>query len=159
MKEQWKHIVDKYYVSNTGKVKSYKQSKAGKLLKPSKKKDGGHLRVILRVSGKSIYSEIQTLVARAFIGEQLPGMVVRHLDGNPENNDVTNLKYGTPAENHEDAANHGRKKGRQLAQPQINLILLLREVGYEAGELANMFNISKDLVYKVFTKKQLKSAY
>ena len=106
--EQWKLIADGYYISNTGKVKSYKQSQQGKVLKPSKKKDGGHLRVVMRVDGNSIYAEIQTLVARAFIGEQKQGMVVRHLDGIPEYNNLDNLKYGTPEENHVDAANHGR---------------------------------------------------
>lgn len=35
------------------------------------------------------------------------GQIVRHLDGNPKNNKLDNLEWGTPKENHDDKYIHG----------------------------------------------------
>ena len=46
---------------------------------------------------KTIY--IHTLVAETFIGVRPEGQVIDHIDGNKSNNDVSNLRYTTVAEN------------------------------------------------------------
>jgi len=50
---------------------------------------------------------IHRMVAAAFIGPRPVGMEVRHLDGDPTNNHVSNLTYGTHAENMADRRLHG----------------------------------------------------
>jgi hypothetical protein len=51
---------------------------------------------------------VHRLVLAAFVGPCPDGQVVRHLDGNGENNDLRNLTYGSPSENNYDAVMHGR---------------------------------------------------
>ena len=57
---------------------------------------------------------IHSLVLESFVGPRPNGAVVRHLDGNPSNNAIENLQWGTPAENAEDTIRHGRH--RQVAK-------------------------------------------
>lgn len=51
---------------------------------------------------------VHALVAAAFLGARPHGAHVRHLDGNPENNCVQNLAYGSPLENASDERRLGR---------------------------------------------------
>ncbi|WP_221625413.1 HNH endonuclease [Homoserinimonas aerilata] len=60
----------------------------------------------MRDGAHSVHN-VHRLVAFAFIGAPT-GPVVRHLDGNPDNNAVTNLAFGTVAENNRDTIRHGR---------------------------------------------------
>lgn len=59
---------------------------------------------------------INTLVLEAFTGPRPAGMETRHLDGNRKNNDIKNLRWGTPKENQADRIPHGTalrdEKGR-----------------------------------------------
>lgn len=50
---------------------------------------------------------VHQLVARAFLGPQPPGHDVRHLDCDRENNALSNLAYGTKAQNMADSVAHG----------------------------------------------------
>ena len=50
---------------------------------------------------------VHRLVLDAFVGPRPEGMECRHLDGNPSNNALSNLCWGTPKENGEDAVAHG----------------------------------------------------
>lgn len=50
---------------------------------------------------------VHTLVMLAFVGPRPKGMHCRHLDGNPTNNSLSNLEYGTVTENQLDRARHG----------------------------------------------------
>ena len=60
----------------------------------------------VRIAGK--ICRIHRMLAAAFIGPS--DMLVRHLDGNPLNNTLSNLRYGTPKENSEDRIAHGRHR-------------------------------------------------
>lgn len=50
---------------------------------------------------------VHRLVMEAFVGPRPPGMMCRHLNGNPHDNRLSNLAWGTPAENVADAVRHG----------------------------------------------------
>jgi len=50
---------------------------------------------------------VHTLVALAFIGPRPPGHEVCHNDGNPMNNNLSNLRYDTISGNRRDAVEHG----------------------------------------------------
>ena len=58
-------------------------------------------------------------VLSSFVGPRPRGMVVRHLDGNPRNNHLDNLAWGTQSANMRDAVRHGThpglKKNREAA--------------------------------------------
>ncbi len=114
MQEEWKPIPeweDYYEVSNTGKVRSKERviqdknfSKSGKPfirkrvfkskeLVGSKVSEEGHTTVGLFRNGRCSSHLIHRLVAQAFIPNNNNYPVVDHIDGNPKNNHVSNLRW------------------------------------------------------------------
>lgn len=67
-----------------------------------------YLRVYLSLNGVRKGHRVHTLVAAAFLGPRPVGMsLVRHLNGDPFDNRVENLAYGTYSDNLEDSVAHG----------------------------------------------------
>ncbi len=67
----------------------------------------GHQVVDLYIDGKRRHRYLAILVAEAFIPNPHNYPIVRHYDGNPYNNHVSNLRWGTHADNMQDAIRHG----------------------------------------------------
>ena len=63
--------------------------------------------VLLTKQGSRKVFSVHVLVMAAFVGPRPEGAVTRHLDGNPLNNHLTNLAYGSQSENLRDAVAHG----------------------------------------------------
>lgn len=118
-----------YIVSSNGQVKSlertikirhpsgtvYSYYIREKILKP-KKADAWreYLEVGMSIKGRSRNYYIHQLVLEAFVGPCPPGMECRHLDGDPSNNKLSNLAWGTPQENANDRISHGTtNKGKK----------------------------------------------
>lgn len=57
-----------------------------------------------------------SLVAEAFIGTRPEGFEVCHNDGNPANNHVSNLRYGTRSENVLDEVSHETHRNTQVVR-------------------------------------------
>ena len=71
--------------------------------------------------GRGNRKAVHHLVMFAFVGPRPAGMECRHLDGDPTNNHLSNLKWGTPAENHADQKIHGtRVKGETHPKAKIS---------------------------------------
>jgi excisionase family DNA binding protein len=107
LKEAWEPVGfgDCYEVGTFGVVRNVK---TGKALAGTVNEDG-HVRVCLSAAGKHKSFYVHILVAGAFLGPCPEGQQVRHWDGNPRNNRLDNLLYGTPKENCEDRdIRHGR---------------------------------------------------
>ena len=106
--EQWKDVPGfegLYCVSDRGVVWSHRRKRP---LKPEILKPAGHLRVdLVKRDGTRQRELVHRIVLRTFVGPRPEGLVVRHLDGNPKNNEVGNLKYGTASENTLDSVAHG----------------------------------------------------
>lgn len=88
-------------VSNYGGVRG----PSGKILKPSDSASG-HLHIVIRRRKLRVHHA----VLLAFSGPRLPGQECRHLDDNPKNNYLENLRWGTRLENQSDRAANGRIK-------------------------------------------------
>jgi hypothetical protein len=67
----------------------------------------GYLLVGLHHHRRQTTRTVHSLVAEAFIGPRPAGQQIRHLDGDPVNNHLGNLRYGTGAENARDQVRHG----------------------------------------------------
>lgn len=98
--------VDGYFITKDGIMLS---KKVGGRLKPLKTyvKIGGYLEVKLRKDGGYVHAPIHKAVLEAFVCRKPPNLEARHLDGNPQNNRVENLKWGTRQENNNDQVLHG----------------------------------------------------
>ena len=96
-----------YKVSTIGNVKSFK-SKEARILSP-KKHTKGYLKVALCREGRQVQFFVHRLVSMTFKGhppENKP--YVRHYDGNPKNNQLCNLRFGSQSDNEKDKKRHGR---------------------------------------------------
>lgn len=92
------------------------------------------------------------LVASAFLGEPLDGQVVRHLDGNPENNNVENLCYGTPKDNIADKKRHGtfiQGEDSNLAKLSGEDVLFIRSSDLSAREISEILPTTMNNVYLI----------
>lgn len=81
-----------------GRLKSFRKNPDGYILS-NKDKNGWYFTVNLYDSKNKIHTtRIHTLVAKHFIGEIPKGYHVHHIDGNRQNNAVSNLKILHPSE-------------------------------------------------------------
>jgi hypothetical protein len=63
---------------------------------------------------------VHRMVFAAFHGEIPTSVVVRHVDGDPLNNDLANLASGTPADNIADSIRHGTfPRGERHGQSKL----------------------------------------
>lgn len=113
MSETWRPLPDDpmYEVSDLGRLRSWRQWRGTPVPRLLSQQENGHGHGYLQITLKPISTRpayVHQLVLRAFVGPMPPGMVVRHLDGNPANNTLSNLAYGTHAENNADTVRHGR---------------------------------------------------
>lgn len=167
--EIWKDIADYenlYQISNRGRVKSLPRNgtcKYEKILTPHKDSKG-YYNVSLSKNGKRKIAYIHRLVAEAFIPnpENLPD--VYHIDGNPANNDVTNLYWCTHQFILDQLRLVGKiKDDRGTKSPNTKLtsddIIFIRSV-YKKGDanlgltaLANQFKVSKSTISYIINNK------
>lgn len=118
--ELWKYYLQNrdYAVSNYGRVWS---CRSNIFMQPQKVDRTGHLAICLHNRGIRTNVFVHRLVAEMFIPnpDNLP--VVRHLDGNPSNNVVWNLTWGTQKENWEDSVRHGTARIPSAEDRKIGL--------------------------------------
>ena len=146
MKETWRTIPgyeDLYKASNTGKILSQEQfiedgrgqkRKKGRLLQGSPG-PYGYLRVRLYNGDKAQSFTVHKLISMVWLGEMPSHKTqVDHIDGDPANNNVDNLRYVTNAENQIYAnrrrvengivnPNLGRKRNRPVRISKGDVIL------------------------------------
>lgn len=111
----------RYEVSDTGLIRSLDHVVArrngnllpikGRVLRSDSRKYG-HQYVVIKDGGKNIHVYVHRAVLQAFVGPCPDGMECRHLDGNPRNNYLENLAWGTPVENRADVIRHGNDHQR-----------------------------------------------
>lgn len=89
-----------YLISDDGRVWS---ERSGRLLKP-KPHPSGHLYVQL---GRKRTAQVHRLVLIAFVGAAPEGHESLHRNGDPTDNRLSNLQWGTRSQNLLDAARHG----------------------------------------------------
>ena len=136
MKETWRPVLGyetRYEVSDQGRVRS-----ARKVLSQSKLRSG-HLTVHL--DRKTHY--VHRLVLSAFVGVQdaRTRMECRHLDGDPTNNNLDNLAWGTVQENRADRRRLG-EKAKLTKEQMLELQADLRK-GMLLKDVATKFNVER----------------
>lgn len=116
--ERWKPVKGYegiYEVSDHGRVRSldrtvlrneHEMKQKGRILKQYALR-GKHRMVKMARNGTRRNAYVHQLVATAFIGERPEGMEVCHWDDNPQNNHVSNLRWGTHGDNMRDMNRNG----------------------------------------------------
>lgn len=119
--EEWRDVKDfpGYQVSNTGKIKSFINNRHGickksHILKPVLNPKGYETVTLGRKNRRLVHR----LVATEFIPNPDDLPLVRHIDDNPRNNNVSNLRWGTQVDNMQDCVRHGRLVGDTRAAIQ-----------------------------------------
>jgi hypothetical protein len=128
--EQWLGVVgfdDLYEVSNFGRVRSVRRpGSAGGLIAPAAH-PSGHLYIGLH-RGKRTSVQVHRLVLEAFVGACPQGMEALHANGDPADNRLENLRWGTRSENQRDRIRHGCSwqvnkthcpRGHELVAPNL----------------------------------------
>ncbi len=161
--EIWKDIpgyVGKYQVSNLGRVKSlerkvrsinwytgkeFSRTVHERILKPGPV-NSGHLYVVLGhgEAGKPVHQ----LVMKAFIGEAPQGMEVRHLNGDPTDNRLENLRYGTRTENILDVFYQGGR-WRKLSLNDVVYSRFASFCGFPDKAIADELNVSELTIARI----------
>lgn len=163
MVECWKGVPgwEYYEVSSLGRVRSLdrvvayvngrKQLYKGRVL--SGWEERGYLYVEL-CKGKSRRQcfPVSVLVCTAFHGPRPVGGVCRHLNDKPCDNRASNLKWGTPQENSEDAFRNGRRLAR-FSREVLREIRISDEVQHV---LAERLGVSQALVSQIRSGKKYK---
>lgn len=120
--EEWRAIegFDGYEVSSRGQIRSLHRvimrrngspkTIAERVLNPFVVPPVGYRYVHLWKENNRTSRGIHVLVLEAFIGPRPHGMDACHNDGEPKNNNLSNLRWDTRAENSRDTVRHGRHR-------------------------------------------------
>jgi len=167
--ENWKDIPGyegRYQASTEGRIKSLLRKVPGKnpytgrpflrsvperILRPGRFCKAGHLSVVLEHGG--VGQQVHQLVMRTFVGEPPKDCEVLHCDGDPTNNALDNLRYGTRTENILDVYRQGGR-WRKLS---INDVMQIREMaasGIKKTDIAKKFNIAYTYVFAVLNGRK-----
>jgi hypothetical protein len=168
MGEIWKDIPGYeglYQASSRGNIKSLdrfvvkknrwgtttKELRKGRILAHIKT-NGGYWRVTLAVGEDRSLSRIHSLVLLTFVGVRPEGELARHLDGNPANNTLSNLAYGTPRDNVIDIYRYGKVNGVLTIKQVIEIREFLRS-GSSNIDLAEKYSIGKGSIRDIKIRK------
>lgn len=166
--EIWKDIPGYegcYQASTLGRIKTLEHPVAGKnpytrkpftrivserILRPGKFCKCGHVSVVLRrnTNGKPVHQ----LILKTFVGECPEGMEVLHKNGDPQDNRLGNLRYGTRSENILDVYYQGRK-WRKLSIDDVQAIRFGFSCDLSGAELSRMFGVTQNTISNVKTKR------
>ena len=90
--------------------------------------------------------DVAHLVAEAFIGPRPSGAVIMHLDDDPYNNAVNNLRWGTQRDNSRDMARKGRGGLQRLGAVEVAEIRSRRQSGESGSALAVEYGVSSQRI-------------
>ena len=147
-----------YYFSRCGKAASLKKGKF-RVLKGTTCGQYGY-KAICVVGKKKIY--IHRTVCELFNGLSLPGQECRHLDGNNQNNDASNLRWGTASENSRDKILHGtsgvgeKNSMAKLTKEQVTEIRTRVANGESQISMCSIFNVSPMTISRAVRKESWK---
>jgi len=160
LKEEWKETeIPGYFISNLGRLKG----RSGKIIKSYLNKRMGYHMVCLKPfgrKGKAKCIKISRLVAKAFIPNQKNLPCINHIDGNKQNNIVTNLEWCTYSENTIHAYKHNLvtihrgedHPSSKLTNKQVEWIrknYIPRDKQFGTRGLGRKFNVSHDTIIEI----------
>lgn len=127
--EIWRNLPDyigAYQVSDKGRIRSLTRTvtdkngrsmtRRGKMITPALAGKEGYYQFAASENGLQRRITVQAAVLAAFVGPRPEGMIVLHLNGDPRDNRLVNLRYGTRAEASHMSRLRGTMKGLSTTQ-------------------------------------------
>lgn len=140
-----------------GRVVSFVK-KTARQLRPITAGQGYHALSLRNAHGELKRVYVHHIIARLFHGPRPEGLELRHLDGDPTNNDFENLAYGTRAENAADKARHGTNPAGErngMARLTWDAVIQMRARRQQTGDpyhaIAADFGVSTMTAYRAIT--------
>ena len=150
--EQWLDVVGfegLYEVSNHGQVRSVK---TGQIKKPTYSKHEKRFYLGLWQNNKVKICKPHRLVLEAFVGFCPQGMEGCHNDGNALNNNLTNLRWDTPKNNHADKVKHGTtNRGERCGTAKLTLeqVRAIRKDDRLQKIIAKEYEVQQSLISRI----------
>ena len=169
--EEWRPVTiqpynEWYEVSNLGGVRCWAKMgcQGGVLAVPRLtsmyRTKTGHLTVSMKRKPQHTTKGVHNLVLRAFVGDPPTDKHgACHINGQPDDNRVENLYWGTAAQNCQDTVRHGRTcGGTRNAQSKLTWVEVdeIRRQSYYWGlfrDLAGQYGVTKGLIGQIYTGK------
>ncbi|MEE8810522.1 NUMOD4 motif-containing HNH endonuclease [Lactimicrobium sp.] len=163
-KEIWKDIPGyegRYQASTLGRIRSltrkvngknhytgkpFLRTAKGQILRPGQFCKNGHVSVVL--GNAACGSPVHQLIMKTFVGPCPDGTEVLHKNGNPKDNRLCNLRYGTRTENILDVYRQG-KRWRKLNIEDVQQIRFGLTTGIKGSELAAMYQVSESCISSI----------
>lgn len=170
--EEWRTIPDQIYyeVSDQGGVRSWRaqtrkvganpraESPHPLVLRNSQRDGRGYQTVSLPdATGRYVTKTVHSLVLAAFVGPRPDGLEIAHLNGDPSDNRLANLKYVTHQENESHKVAHGTRatgedvNGARLLGWQVAEIRYLATQGVTQAKIAALFDLHSSHVSNIIT--------
>lgn len=164
MNEIWKQIPSwpGYSASSHGRVRrdlprgSFKNPRVLKLTTQST----GYKMFQTTVDGVKISVPAHAMICEAFHGLRPEGAtLVRHLDDVPGNNAADNLRWGTEADNAEDARRNGRlcqgesHGSAKVTEADVVTMFEMKAAGMTGRDIGVSFNMNRHHVNKILARK------
>lgn len=147
-----------YHITKTGEVWSTKYNKLTK--RSPRLTKGGYSQLILFKFGKLKNEIISRLVLLTFVGPCPKGMECCHNDGNNKNNNLSNLRWDTPKNNHADRKKHGtiiygeNNPKAKLNEFQIRIIRKYPKYIGSGIHLSEFFEVHPAHISRIRNKKR-----
>jgi hypothetical protein len=155
----------RYQVSSLGRIKSLERefirhdwrtglptlvSVRERILKAGRFNRLGHFSVFLRDEKhpNGIGVPVHKIVMLTFVGEPPVGTEVLHINSNPVDNQLTNLRYGTRSENQIDRYRFAGG-GLKLSTDDVIEIRKQLERGRQQRQIAKQFGVSDTTIYYI----------
>lgn len=155
MEEVWKCIRAEpgYAISNMGRVKSLART----IQRSNGRKQTIRERVLKLSFDELGYPQVRfnrhtykvhRLIGMEFMGDRPTNEVIRHLDGNPQNNHLSNLEYGTLSQNIYDCYDYrgNLRKSQKLDEHIASKIKAQLMAGIESYKLAKQYHVSQQTI-------------
>ncbi len=174
--EEWRPVPGaegRYEVSSLGRVKSLRRvvccgrrkgkttyrTVPEKILKPGLDQDGYHQVLIANKEGEKFKNvKIHQLVAAAFLGNRPRGTWVLHGPNGRNDNSVSNLYYGTPAQNVQDKWRDGtivlgeQHHKAKLTQQNVLAIRDCHAKGMTMKDIAKIYGVNQTAIHKIISR-------
>lgn len=150
----------RYIIHSNGQIVSLCH-KVPRSLATAIDRDGYHKLVMYDDAFKCKSVRRAAVVCAAFHGPKPDGMTVRHLDGSKDNDDASNLCWGTVKENMEDKRRHGTLQTGESHSSSVLTADAARHIRNNPNankrELAKRFGVSVTAIFDVLARRTWKS--